>query len=62
MSKIMLTIGTLFFILSVVSFCLTVWLLWNNFSFWKLIADLIATSVGVFWGIVIVLLSKKFGH
>ncbi len=62
MSKIMLTIGTLFFILSIVSFSLTVWLLWNNFSFWKLFADLIATSVGVFWGIVIVLLSKKFGH
>lgn len=59
MNKVMLIIGTLFFILSIISFGLTIWLMWKDFAFWKTIADLIATSIGVFWGVVLVVLSKK---
>gem|GEM_PF-5565754 len=62
MSKIMLIIGSLFFILALISFGLTIWLIWKDFAFWKTIADLLASSVGVFWGLVLVLLSKKFGR
>jgi len=58
----MLIIGSLFFILALISFGLTIWLIWKDFAFWKTIADLLASSVGVFWGLVLVLLSKKFGR
>ncbi|TES92099.1 MAG: hypothetical protein E3J87_06150 [Candidatus Cloacimonadota bacterium] len=62
MSKVIFILGTLFFILSLIAFALTIWLMWKDFAFWKLIANVIATFIGAFWGIVLLILAKKFGH
>ena len=60
MSKVLQIVGTIFIILSIIAFGVTVWFMWKDFSFLKLIADAIGTSVGVFWGLILILLSKQF--
>ncbi|MCK4234872.1 hypothetical protein KAX75_10615 [candidate division WOR-3 bacterium] len=59
MNKVIGIIGIIFILLSIVAFGVTVWFMWKDFSFWKLIANVIATSIGTFWGLVLVLLGKK---
>ena len=59
MNKVLGIIGIIFIILSIVAFGVTVWFMWKDFAFWKLIANVIATSIGAFWGLVLVLLGKK---
>ena len=62
MKYVMQVIGVLFFVLSLVGFLVTIWVMWNAFSFWKLIADVIGTSIGAFWGLVLIFLSKFVGR
>lgn len=62
MKLVMQVIGILFFVLSLVAFIVTVWLMWKDFSFWKLVADVIGTSIGAFWGLVLIFLSKFVGR
>ncbi len=62
MKYVMQIVGILFFVLSLVAFLVTIYVMWESFSFWKLIADVIGTSIGAFWGLVLILLSKYFGR
>lgn len=62
MKYVMQVVGILFFVLSLVAFLVTIWVMWNAFSFWKLIADVIGTSIGAFWGLVLIFLSRFFGR
>ena len=61
MSKVCLIFGIIFLLLGAIAFILSLQIMWKDFAFWRLIASIIVTSVGVFWGLVLVLIGKKIG-
>jgi hypothetical protein len=61
MGKVCVIFGIIFLLLSAASFIMSLHILWMGFAFWKLIASVIVTCIGVFWGLVLVIIGKKIG-